>query len=93
MQRAQADGAVVLDVRRSDERAKGSIPNSVHIPLDQLRARSDELPRDREIIVHCASGQRSYFACRLLAQRGFRVRNLTGSWRTYQAAVTGGAAK
>jgi NADPH-dependent 2,4-dienoyl-CoA reductase/sulfur reductase-like enzyme/rhodanese-related sulfurtransferase len=93
VQRLQADGALVLDVRRSEERAKGSIPNSVHIPLDQLRARSDELPRDREIIVHCASGQRSYFGCRLLAQRGFRVRNLTGSWRTYQAAVTGGAAK
>ena len=81
--------ALVLDVRRLDERAKGSIPNSLHIPLDQLRARADELPRDREIIVHCQSGQRSYYACRLLAQRGFKVRNLTGSWRTYQTAVAG----
>jgi NADPH-dependent 2,4-dienoyl-CoA reductase/sulfur reductase-like enzyme/rhodanese-related sulfurtransferase len=89
---AETAGALVLDVRRPDERAKGAIPNSVHIPLDQLRARSDELPRDREIIVHCHSGQRSYFACRLLAQHGFKVRNLTGSWRTYQAALNGGAA-
>ena len=86
-------GALVLDVRRADERGKGAIPNSVHIPLDQLRARSDELPGDHEIIVHCASGQRSYFACRLLAQRGFKVRNLTGSWRTYQTAFSGGDAK
>ncbi len=78
---------LVLDVRRADERARGSIPNSMHIPLDQLRARADELPRDREIVVHCQSGQRSYYAARLLAQRGFKVRNLTGSWRTYHTAL------
>lgn len=83
------DGTLVLDVRRLDERAQGTIPDSLHIPLDQLRARTDELPRDREIIVHCQSGQRSYFACRLLAQRGFKVRNLAGSWRTYQTAAAG----
>jgi rhodanese-related sulfurtransferase len=79
-------GTFLLDVRRSDERAKGCIPGSVHIPLDQLRARLAELPRDREIIVHCQSGQRSYYACRILSQRGYRVRNLTGSYRTWQAA-------
>jgi NADPH-dependent 2,4-dienoyl-CoA reductase/sulfur reductase-like enzyme/rhodanese-related sulfurtransferase len=79
-------GAFLLDVRRNDERAQGYIPGSVHIPLDQLRARLTELPRDREIIVHCQSGQRSYYACRILSQRGFRVRNLTGSYRTWQAA-------
>jgi NADPH-dependent 2,4-dienoyl-CoA reductase/sulfur reductase-like enzyme/rhodanese-related sulfurtransferase len=82
--------AVILDVRRPEERAKGSISNSLHIPLDQLRARAGELPRDQDIIVHCQSGQRSYYACRLLAQRGFKVRNLTGSWRTYQTALAGG---
>ncbi len=76
----------VLDVRRDDERAQGFIPGSVHIPLDELRDRLDELPRDREIIVYCASGQRSYYACRLLAQRGYRCRNLTGSWRTWKMA-------
>jgi NADPH-dependent 2,4-dienoyl-CoA reductase/sulfur reductase-like enzyme/rhodanese-related sulfurtransferase len=79
---------VLLDVRRSDERAKGSIPGSIHIPLDQVRARMSELPRDREIIVHCQSGQRSYFACRILSQHRFRVRNLTGSWRTWKTATT-----
>lgn len=78
---------VLLDVRSAEERAKGAIPGSVHIPLNELRRRAEELPRDREIVVHCQSGQRSYFACRLLSQRGFRVRNLTGSYRTWQAAV------
>jgi rhodanese-related sulfurtransferase len=77
----------ILDVRRADERARGLIPGSIHIPLDELRSRAGELPRDRELIVHCHTGQRSYFACRLLAQRGFRVRNLTGSWRTWHIAA------
>ncbi len=77
---------VVLDVRRADERAKGHIPGSMHIPLDELRARLTELPKDKEIIATCQSGQRSYFACRLLAQHGFKVRNLAGSWRTWFAA-------
>ncbi len=78
---------VLLDVRRPDERAKGFIPGSLHIPLDQVRARMHDLPRDKEIIVHCLSGQRSYFACRILAQNGFRVRNLTGSFRTWKTAT------
>jgi rhodanese-related sulfurtransferase len=79
---------LLLDVRRPDERAKGFIPGSIHIPLDEIRARLNELPRNQEIIVHCQSGQRSYFACRILSQHGFRVRNLTGSYRTWKTATT-----
>lgn len=79
---------LVLDVRTAAERQKGYIPGSVHIPLDQLRGRLTELPKDRQIIVACQSGQRSYFACRLLAQHGFRVRNLTGSFRTWSVAAS-----
>jgi NADPH-dependent 2,4-dienoyl-CoA reductase/sulfur reductase-like enzyme/rhodanese-related sulfurtransferase len=77
---------LLLDVRRDDERAKGSIPGSIHIPLDQLRSRMDELPHDREIVVYCQSGQRSYYAARILTQHGYRVRNLTGSYRTWKTA-------
>ena len=86
---ATADPAktLVLDVRRADERAKGHIPGSMHIPLDELRGRLSELPKDKEIIASCQSGQRSYFACRLLAQHGFKVRNLAGSWRTFSTAT------
>lgn len=78
---------LLLDVRHNDERAKGFIPGSIHIPLDALRGRHSELPRDRRIVVYCQSGQRSYFACRLLAQNGFEVSNLTGAWRTWSAAT------
>lgn len=81
------DKSLVLDVRRADERAKGCIPGSVHIPLDELRGRLGELPKDKEIIASCQSGQRSYFACRLLTQHGFKVRNLAGSWRTFSTAT------
>jgi len=81
---------VVLDVRSAAERASGYIPGSLHIPLHELRARLHELPRDKEIIASCQSGQRSYFACRLLAQRGFQVRNLSGSFRTWQIAPRSG---
>ena len=81
--------AMILDVRRREERDKGFIPGSVSIPLDELRARLDELPKDREILVSCQTGQRAYFACRLLTQNGFRVRNLSGAWRTWDAATRG----
>lgn len=81
------DKTLVLDVRRADERAKGCIPGSMHIPLDELRGRLGELPKDKEIIASCQSGQRSYFACRLLMQHGFKVRNLAGSWRTFSTAT------
>jgi NADPH-dependent 2,4-dienoyl-CoA reductase/sulfur reductase-like enzyme/rhodanese-related sulfurtransferase len=77
---------LLLDVRRPDERAKGFIPGSMHIPLDEVRRRLDELPRDREIIAYCQTGQRSYNATRILSQHGFRARNLAGSYRTWRAA-------
>lgn len=79
--------SVVLDVRRPDEWPGGTIPGAMRIPLDALRARMAELPRDREIVVHCQSGQRSYFACRLLSQHGWKVRNLVGGFRTWKMAT------
>jgi rhodanese-related sulfurtransferase len=84
-----AGSVLVLDVREAKEREGGAIPGSVHIPLGELRGRLGELPRDKEIVAHCATGQRSYSACRLLMQNGFRCRNLTGSFKTWQAARDG----
>lgn len=87
------DLVIILDVRDASEREAGAIPRSIHIPLKELRARLGELPRDKEIIAHCASGQRSYNACRILAQNGFRCRNLSGSYKTWKTAMDGAAAK
>ncbi|MBT3921630.1 MAG: pyridine nucleotide-disulfide oxidoreductase family protein [Nitrospina sp.] len=80
------EATTVLDVRDEDEREEGYIPGSTHIPLPELRLRLDELSKDKEIITYCQTGQRSYFAFRILVQNGFRVRNLTGSYLTWKMA-------
>jgi NADPH-dependent 2,4-dienoyl-CoA reductase/sulfur reductase-like enzyme/rhodanese-related sulfurtransferase len=68
----------LLDVREPAELAVENVKGAVNIPLGQLRARLGELPRDREILVICRSGQRAYSATRILLQHGFKVRNLSG---------------
>jgi NADPH-dependent 2,4-dienoyl-CoA reductase/sulfur reductase-like enzyme/rhodanese-related sulfurtransferase len=73
-----ADNALLLDVREPVELALESAPGAVNIPMGQLRARLGELPRDREIHVICRSGQRAYYATRVLLQKGFKARNLAG---------------
>jgi NADPH-dependent 2,4-dienoyl-CoA reductase/sulfur reductase-like enzyme/rhodanese-related sulfurtransferase len=78
-------GAFLLDVREVEELRGGYIDGAVNIPLRQLRARMNELPRDREIWVNCRVGHRAYYACRILSQHGFRVCNLSGGYRTYRA--------
>ena len=59
----------------------------MHIPLDELRQRLSELPRNRKIITYCQSGQRSYNAARMLRQRGFNAANLSGGYATYHHAT------
>jgi rhodanese-related sulfurtransferase len=68
----------LLDVREPVELAVEQAPGAVNIPLGQLRARLGELPRDREILVICRSGQRAYYAMRMLLQNGFKARTLSG---------------
>jgi len=72
------DGQFLLDVRNPPEIAVEPVPGAVNIPMPQLRARLDELPRDREILVICRSSQRAYYATRILLQNGFKARNLIG---------------
>lgn len=84
----EAEGAALLvDVREAEEFAGGHLPGAENVPLSQLRERLGELPRDREILLYCKSGKRSYDAARALSQRGFRVRTLPGgidSWRHHE---------
>ena len=82
--RGSEDLPLVIDVRTASEAAAGAVPGSVNIPLGELRARLGEIPRDREIWVHCSVGQRSYYAARVLRQNGFNVRNLSGGMRSFQ---------
>jgi hydroxyacylglutathione hydrolase len=76
---ASATPPLVLDVRRPREWADAHIDGSINVPLNHLEERIGELPRDRRIVVHCASGYRSSIAASLLARRGFeRLAELTG---------------
>lgn len=82
------DGSVtLLDVRMPGEVATGRIEGFRSIPLDELRGRLDELPKDKPIYVHCHSGLRSYLACCILRGNGFDCYNLAGGWRLYASAV------
>ncbi len=68
----------LLDVREPFELAVEQAPGALNIPIGQLRERLGELPRDREILVICRSGQRAYYAMRMLLQKGFNARTLSG---------------
>lgn len=74
----------LLDVRGNDETEHGIIPNAKVIPLKELRQRFSELPKDKLVITYCASGQRSYYASRILNQHGYQVENLSGAYHTWR---------
>ncbi len=88
--------AVILDTRTQAEFDRGHIGSNkacgedtlhpiIHIPVDELRERLKELPRNKKLFVHCATGIRSYIACRILKQHGFTCVNIAGGYTFYQA--------
>lgn len=83
---------LVLDVRDPDEVAQGAVSGAVCIPLNDLRGRLGELPRDREILVICAVGIRGYAACRILQQEEFTCSNLSGGFMLYSMWMAARAA-
>ncbi|HFI0094407.1 TPA: FAD-dependent oxidoreductase [Streptococcus suis] len=82
-----AAGKILLDVRNPAELQSGQFMDFLHIPLDQLRDRIDELDPAKEYIVSCHSGLRSYIAERLLKEMGFTVKNLDGAYSLYKMAL------
>ena len=76
--------AFLVDVREEEEFRRGSIDGAINIPLDQLRQRLCDLPRERPIWVNCAKGHRSYYAVRVLQQNGFAAYNLSGGYNTWE---------
>jgi len=82
------DGSVtLLDTRTPLEASRGKIDGFINIPLDSLRSRIDEIPKDKPVYVHCHSGLRSYIACRILTGRGYECFNLAGGWRLYESVI------
>ncbi|RYL88454.1 FAD-dependent oxidoreductase [Sporolactobacillus sp. THM19-2] len=77
-------GAMLIDVRTAQEYGNGTIQRAVNIPLDDLRERLREIPKNRDLIVTCQVGLRGYLASRILAQKGYRVKNLDGGYKLYK---------
>ena len=78
----------LLDVREKVELAVEQVPDAVNIPLGELRARLDELPHGREIRMICRSGQRAYYATRILVQEGFQARVISGGMLSHAILST-----
>lgn len=80
--------SVLIDVRTKEEFDLGSIKGAINIPLDQLRNKLSEIPRNKEVIIYCQVGLRGYLAYRILVQKGYKnVKNLSGGYNTYYPAV------
>ena len=75
---------LLVDVRTPQEFSQGHIPGAFNLPVDEVRSRLGELPRDREIAVYCQVGQRGYLATRILLQSGLSAKNIGGGYKTYR---------
>lgn len=82
---ALAQGKILLDVRNEGELQNGAFKDALNIPLNDLRCRLAELDHEKEYVVSCHSGLRSYLAERILKQAGFHVQNLDGAFALYHA--------
>ena len=82
------DGSVtLLDVRTAAEVSRGKIDGFINIPLDSLRDRISEIPKNKPVYVHGHIGSRSYIACRILFGNGYDCFNLAGGWRLYESVI------
>ncbi|QYJ85617.1 FAD-dependent oxidoreductase [Shewanella mesophila] len=83
-----SDDQLLLDVRNPGELQNGGfIDGALNIPVDELRGRMDELPKDKEIVIYCQVGLRGNVAYRQLVNNGYKARNLIGGYRTYKFAT------
>ncbi len=79
---------LILDVRTHAEFSFGSLVGAVNIPVDDLRSRLAEIPKDKEIYLYCAIGLRGYLALRILRANGYKnVKNVSGGYKTYSTAT------
>jgi rhodanese-related sulfurtransferase len=78
----------LVDVRSPEEFSLGSIPNAINIPVDDLRKRLNELPKDKNIYIFCQVGLRGYLAQRILLQNGYKnARNISGGYALWSTCT------
>ena len=86
IEQLQNAGTVLIDVRNDSENEAGAIPGSILIPVNELRNRIDEV-KGKDLVVHCAVGQRGHTAVQLLSGHGIKARNLSGGYTTWKAGM------
>jgi CoA-disulfide reductase len=86
LEKIDNEKVILVDVRSKIEYENGSISGAVNIPVDELRNRMKELDKSKEIWLFCQVGLRGYIALRMLTQHGYKVKNLTGGYKTYTMA-------
>ncbi|MCX5042696.1 rhodanese-like domain-containing protein [Aldersonia sp. NBC_00410] len=92
--RLAREGALIIDVRRQFEWNRNHIPGSLHVPLEELSRRCEDLPEDRLLITFCTGGLRSYGAANMLIDYGFDAKNMSKGlvdWRAAGGALEGSA--
>ncbi len=87
---ADPDGTVVIDVRRDDEWVTGHVTGAIHIPVDDLTDRIDQIPTDKKVLFICAAGVRSGLACEMAAALGYETENLINIEDGTPAWIAGG---
>lgn len=76
---ASGEDVLLVDIRTPAEIAQGAIPDAMQLPMHLIPIRMNELPKDRDVVLYCRSGARSYQACAYMLQQGYdRVLNLRG---------------
>ena len=88
VRKGEAPQRFLLDVRSEAEFSSGHIDGATNIPLEELRERLGELPKDQPLVAYCKVGQRGYMATRLLIHHGFNAVNLSGGYTSWQAGCT-----
>ena len=83
--KAGSANALIVDTRTTFEYQCSHIEDAINAPLDDLCASLDLLPKNKKLLVYCASGLRSYLACRILMQHGFDCANIAGGYQFYEA--------
>lgn len=82
------ENSIIIDNRTAEEFEMSHIEGAINIPVDDLRNRMTEIPKDKKVILYCAVGLRGYLASRILLQNGYTdVYNLSGGYKTYSAAI------
>ena len=87
---ADPDGTAVIDVRRDDEWVTGHVTGAIHITVDDLTDRMDQVPTDKKILFICAAGVRSGLASEMAAAMGYDSENLINIEDGTPAWIAGG---